>query len=74
METVEDVIVRRLTAERIEELKKLIRETQETHRFREIHIYHSNTLDFVHWQSGRTFSEMEVRGLMCMGNPHYENV
>uniref|UniRef100_A0A8C5EUV4 Bromodomain-containing protein 8 n=1 Tax=Gouania willdenowi TaxID=441366 RepID=A0A8C5EUV4_GOUWI len=32
VETVEDVIVRRLTAERIEELKKLIKETQETHR------------------------------------------
>ncbi|XP_026878467.2 bromodomain-containing protein 8 isoform X2 [Electrophorus electricus] len=32
VETVEDVIVRRLTAERIEELKKLIRDTQEKHR------------------------------------------
>ncbi|CAL8365032.1 unnamed protein product [Lota lota] len=32
VETVEDVIVRRLTAERIDELKKLIRETQEKHR------------------------------------------
>ncbi|KAJ3590804.1 hypothetical protein NHX12_008752 [Muraenolepis orangiensis] len=32
VETVEDVIVRRLTAERIYELKKLIRETQEKHR------------------------------------------
>ncbi|KAK0137363.1 Bromodomain-containing protein 8 [Merluccius polli] len=32
VETVEDVIVRRLTAERIDELKKQIRETQETHR------------------------------------------
>uniref|UniRef100_A0A672GE08 Bromodomain-containing protein 8 n=1 Tax=Salarias fasciatus TaxID=181472 RepID=A0A672GE08_SALFA len=32
VETVEDVIVRRLTAERIEELKKLIKETQENHR------------------------------------------
>ena len=32
-ETVEDVIVRRLTAERIDELKKLIRETQEKHRY-----------------------------------------
>ncbi|XP_043995802.1 bromodomain-containing protein 8 isoform X2 [Gambusia affinis] len=32
VETVEDVIVRRLTGERIEELKKLIKETQETHR------------------------------------------
>lgn len=33
METVEDVIVRRLTAGRIDELKKLIKETQETHRY-----------------------------------------
>ncbi|MGH0130237.1 UNVERIFIED_CONTAM: hypothetical protein FKN15_066952, partial [Acipenser sinensis] len=32
VETVEDVIVRKLTAERIEELKKLIKETQEKHR------------------------------------------
>ncbi|XP_072231180.1 bromodomain-containing protein 8-like isoform X2 [Leuresthes tenuis] len=32
VETVEDVIVRRLTAERIEELKRLIKETQEAHR------------------------------------------
>ncbi|KAM4726720.1 bromodomain-containing protein 8 isoform 2-T2 [Anableps anableps] len=32
VETVEDVIVRRLTGERIEELKKLIKDTQETHR------------------------------------------
>ncbi|XP_013886555.1 bromodomain-containing protein 8 isoform X2 [Austrofundulus limnaeus] len=32
VETVEDVIVRRLTSERIEELKKLIKETQEMHR------------------------------------------
>ncbi|XP_051960315.1 bromodomain-containing protein 8 isoform X2 [Xyrauchen texanus] len=32
VETVEDVIVRRLTAERIEELKRLIKETQEKHR------------------------------------------
>uniref|UniRef100_A0AAQ5XMU2 Bromodomain-containing protein 8 n=1 Tax=Amphiprion ocellaris TaxID=80972 RepID=A0AAQ5XMU2_AMPOC len=32
VETVEDVIVRRLTSERIEELKKLIKETQEKHR------------------------------------------
>lgn len=29
----EDVIVRRLTAERIDELKKLIKETQEKHRY-----------------------------------------
>uniref|UniRef100_A0A667Z931 Bromodomain-containing protein 8 n=1 Tax=Myripristis murdjan TaxID=586833 RepID=A0A667Z931_9TELE len=32
VETIEDVIVRRLTAERIEELKKLLRETQEKYR------------------------------------------
>lgn len=32
VETVEDVIVRRLTAERIDELKRLIKETQENHR------------------------------------------
>ncbi|KAG5844175.1 hypothetical protein ANANG_G00158720 [Anguilla anguilla] len=32
VETVEDVIVRRLTAERIDELKRLIKETQEKHR------------------------------------------
>lgn len=32
METVEDVIVRKLTAERIDELKKLIKETQEKYR------------------------------------------
>ncbi|XP_074528244.1 bromodomain-containing protein 8 isoform X2 [Halichoeres trimaculatus] len=32
VETVEDVIVRRLTVDRIDELKKLIKETQETHR------------------------------------------
>ncbi|XP_034407031.1 bromodomain-containing protein 8 [Cyclopterus lumpus] len=32
VETVEDVIVRRLTADRIDALKKLIKETQETHR------------------------------------------
>ncbi|KAG8008583.1 Bromodomain-containing protein 8 [Nibea albiflora] len=32
VETVEDVIVRRLTAERIDELKKLIKDTQEKHR------------------------------------------
>ncbi|KAK7143694.1 hypothetical protein R3I93_014755 [Phoxinus phoxinus] len=32
VETVEDVIVRRLTAERIEELKRLIKDTQEKHR------------------------------------------
>lgn len=32
VETIEDVIVRRLTAERIEELKKLLRDTQEQYR------------------------------------------
>nr|XP_046266837.1 bromodomain-containing protein 8 isoform X2 [Scatophagus argus] len=32
VETAEDVIVRRLTADRIDELKKLIKETQEKHR------------------------------------------
>ncbi|XP_049897246.1 bromodomain-containing protein 8 isoform X1 [Epinephelus moara] len=32
VETVEDVIVRRLTADRIEELKRFIKETQEKHR------------------------------------------
>ncbi|KAI1902582.1 hypothetical protein AGOR_G00017360 [Albula goreensis] len=32
VETVEDVIVRKLTAERIEELKRLIKDTQEKHR------------------------------------------
>ncbi|XP_051058382.1 bromodomain-containing protein 8 isoform X2 [Phodopus roborovskii] len=32
VETVEDVIVRRLTAERVEELKKVIKETQERYR------------------------------------------
>lgn len=33
VETIEDVIVRRLTTERIEELKKLIRDTQEQYRY-----------------------------------------
>lgn len=33
VETIEDMIVRRLTADRIEELKRLIKETQEAHRF-----------------------------------------
>lgn len=32
VETIEDVIVRRLTAERIEELKKLLRDTQDKYR------------------------------------------
>ncbi|KAI4881144.1 hypothetical protein NFI96_019605, partial [Prochilodus magdalenae] len=47
VETVEDVIVRRLTAERIEELKKLIRETQEKHRKlkREAELIHAGHLD-----------------------------
>lgn len=33
VETIEDVIVRRLTTERIEELKKIIRETQDQYRY-----------------------------------------
>ena len=33
VETVEDVIVRRLTTERIDELKRLIKDTQEKHRY-----------------------------------------
>lgn len=33
VETIEDVIVRRLTTERIEELKKLLRDTQEQYRY-----------------------------------------
>lgn len=32
----EDVIVKRLTADRVDELKKLIKETQETHRYTHI--------------------------------------
>lgn len=32
VETIEDVIVRRLTAERIDELKKLLKDTQEKYR------------------------------------------
>ena len=32
VETVEDVIVRRLTTDRIDELKKRIKETQDKHR------------------------------------------
>lgn len=32
VETIEDVIVRRLTAERIDELKRLLKETQEKYR------------------------------------------
>ncbi|XP_040007265.1 bromodomain-containing protein 8 isoform X3 [Xiphias gladius] len=47
VETVEDVIVRRLTAERIDELKKLIKETQEKHRKlkREAELIHAGHLD-----------------------------
>lgn len=33
VETVEDLIVRKLTAERVEEVKKLIKETQEKYRY-----------------------------------------
>lgn len=33
VETIEDVIVRRLTAERIEELKRLLKDTQEKYRY-----------------------------------------
>ena len=33
VETVEDVIVRKLTAERVEDLKKVIKETQEKYRY-----------------------------------------
>lgn len=33
VETIEDVIVRRLTTERIEELKRLLRDTQEQYRY-----------------------------------------
>ncbi|XP_067280754.1 bromodomain-containing protein 8 isoform X2 [Pseudorasbora parva] len=47
VETVEDVIVRRLTAERIEELKRLIKDTQEKHRKlkRETELIQSGHLD-----------------------------
>lgn len=34
VETIEDVIVRRLTAERIEELKRLLRDTQDKYRYK----------------------------------------
>lgn len=37
VETIEDVIVRRLTTERIEELKKLLRDTQEQYRYTHTH-------------------------------------
>lgn len=43
VETVEDVIVRRLTADRIDELKKLIKETQEKHRCTSIAFKSMNT-------------------------------
>lgn len=33
VETVEDVIVRKLTAERVEELKMMMKETQEKYRY-----------------------------------------
>lgn len=33
VETIEDVIVRRLTAERIDELKRLLKDTQEKYRY-----------------------------------------
>lgn len=33
VETVEDVIVRKLTAERVEELKKMIKDAQEKYRY-----------------------------------------
>lgn len=42
VETIEDVIVRRLTTERIEELKKLLRDTQEQYRY--IHTLKRNHL------------------------------
>ncbi|XP_062309782.1 LOW QUALITY PROTEIN: bromodomain-containing protein 8 [Osmerus eperlanus] len=47
VETVEDVIVRRLTAERIDELKRLIKDTQEKHRKlkREAELIQSGHLD-----------------------------
>lgn len=44
VETVEDVIVRRLTAERIDELKKLIKETQEKHRYTPFYQYKHRTI------------------------------
>lgn len=51
VETVEDLIVRRLTGERIEELKKLIKETQETHR--------------LSFQLCLNISRLKVKRLMC---------
>ncbi|XP_062331875.1 bromodomain-containing protein 8 isoform X3 [Osmerus eperlanus] len=47
VETIEDVIVRRLTAERIEELKRLLRETQEKYRKlkKEVDLIQSGHLD-----------------------------
>ena len=38
----EDVIVRRLTADRIDELNKFIKEIQETHRYTNITFKHRN--------------------------------
>ncbi|XP_072337872.1 bromodomain-containing protein 8 [Scyliorhinus torazame] len=47
VETVEDVIVRKLTAERIDELKKLIKQTQEKYRKvkREAELIHAGHVD-----------------------------
>uniref|UniRef100_A0AAY4AKB1 Bromodomain-containing protein 8 n=1 Tax=Denticeps clupeoides TaxID=299321 RepID=A0AAY4AKB1_9TELE len=47
VETIEDVIVRKLTAERIEELKRLIKDTQEKHRKlkREAELIQAGNLD-----------------------------
>ncbi|KAM6923841.1 bromodomain-containing protein 8 isoform 1-T1 [Xenentodon cancila] len=47
VETIEDVIVRRLTAERIEELKKLLRDTQEQYRKlkKEVDLIHTGHMD-----------------------------
>ncbi|XP_026135961.1 bromodomain-containing protein 8-like isoform X2 [Carassius auratus] len=47
VETIEDVIVRRLTAERIEELKRLIKDTQEKYRKlkREVDLIQAGHLD-----------------------------
>ncbi|XP_078810498.1 bromodomain-containing protein 8 isoform X2 [Oryzias latipes] len=47
VETIEDVIVRRLTTERIEELKKLLRDTQEQYRKlkKEMELIHAGHMD-----------------------------
>ncbi|XP_024138713.1 bromodomain-containing protein 8 isoform X2 [Oryzias melastigma] len=47
VETIEDVIVRRLTTERIEELKKLLRDTQEQYRKlkKEVELIHAGHMD-----------------------------